>query len=483
MKKCVFMFLIGALCVSLSCSGCVRTQNNQSTITENVVSSDTGVESADKPSSKDTQTSSVTKSDTKSSDDKSGDTAKDTKSDTDKKEVSKVESQTLTAEKTSINITVGETTFVNVTASPNKDDKLNWETSDEKIAVVDGIGNITALGEGKCVIMARSESDKNAVQSIKVTVSPKKEAASSTQNNQNDDNDQPTITYLESDEGQNMLPQDNEPKSKVESVTPSVDRIRVAVGQTAQLTATVSPINVDSYEVKWATSNDFIATIDEGGMITANEEGSCTITVTSVSNPDAKAEVEVEVTKPVVTAREDEEELPKQELYIDGILIVNKSYSLPKDYNPGGLTGECAAAFERLRMGAAEDGITIYLSSGFRSYETQNYLYNGYVYYYGQSMADTFSARPGHSEHQTGLAIDCNIISDAFIGTPEAMWLAEHCHEYGFIIRYPQGKESITGYKYEPWHIRYVGEENAQKIFESGLTLEEYFGIDSVYDY
>ena len=134
-------------------------------------------------------------------------------------------------------------------------------------------------------------------------------------------------------------------------------------------------------------------------------------------------------------------------------------------------------------MGAAEDGITIYLSSGFRSYETQNYLYNGYVYYYGQSMADTFSARPGHSEHQTVLAIDCNIISDAFIGTPEAMWLAEHCHEYGFIIRYPQGKESITGYKYEPWHIRYVGEENAQKIFESGLTLEEYFGIDSVYDY
>ncbi len=479
MKKCILLFLVGALCVSLSCAGCVQTENNQSSLTESVVMSDTSAESEDNAAHTDTQTSSDKNSNTESKTDKDSDTAKDKKSDTDKK----AEPQTLTADKTSINITVGETTFVNVTASPNKDDKIKWETSDEKVAAVDGIGNITALSEGKCVIMARSTIDDNAVQSIKVTVSPKKETTSSTQDTQSSSNEQPTITYLESDEGQNMMPQNNEPKSKVESVTPSVDSIRVAVGQTAQLTATVSPINVDSFEVTWATSNDFIATVDDAGMITANEEGSCTITVTSVSNPDAKAEVEVEVAKPVVSARENDEELPKQELYIDGILIVNKSYSLPKDYNPGGLTSECAQAFEELRMGAAEDGITIYLSSGFRSYETQNYLYNGYVYYYGQAVADTFSARPGHSEHQTGLAIDCNIISDAFIGTPEAIWLAEHCHEYGFIIRYPQGKESITGYKYEPWHIRYIGVENAQKIHESGLTLEEYFGIDSVYDY
>ena len=100
----------------------------------------------------------------------------------------------------------------------------------------------------------------------------------------------------------------------------------------------------------------------------------------------------------------------------------------------------------------------------------------------------SFSARPGFSEHQTGLAIDVNEISDAFIGTPEAIWLEEHCVEYGFIIRYPQGKQGVTGYKYEPWHIRYVGKDNAKRIHDAAvaagdpyLTLEEYFGITSAY--
>ncbi len=92
-----------------------------------------------------------------------------------------------------------------------------------------------------------------------------------------------------------------------------------------------------------------------------------------------------------------------------------------------------------------------------------------------------FSARAGHSEHQTGLTIDCNDASDSFVGTPEAEWLAEHASEYGFIIRYPKGKEDITGYKYEPWHIRYVGKDLAQELDSSGLTLEEYFGIISEY--
>src|SRR5699024_5056985 len=99
----------------------------------------------------------------------------------------------------------------------------------------------------------------------------------------------------------------------------------------------------------------------------------------------------------------------------------------------------------------------------------------------GAEMADTYSARPGHSEHQTGLAFDLNEISDAFAGTPEAEWLAEHAHEYGFIIRYPADKEDITGYSYEPWHVRYLGKEIAEKVYESGLCLEEYLGIDSVY--
>lgn len=452
-------------------AGCVQADNSSSSLTES-----TAISESDSSSESTADTESDTIRDAETDTDSNTDSAEDTDAQTD----SNIQKQqSITADKTDIKLTVGESTSVTAKTSP-VEDELVWECSDENIAIADSLGNISAIGEGKCVVTVRAKSDSNIVQSIKVTVIGKK--STSSQSSQTSPT-QTTITYLESDEGQSMLAQENMGKSKVQSITPSVDNITVALGQTAQITATVTPINADSFDLTWSSSNDFIAQVDSSGLITANEEGTCTIKVTSVSNPDVSANIDVTVTKPAVSEISDNPELPRQELYIDGILIVNKTYSLPKDYNPGGLTGECAAAFEQLRQGAAEDGINIYLSSGFRSYKTQAQLYNGYVYYYGQAAADTFSARPGHSEHQTGLAIDCNIISDAFIGTPEAEWLAEHCHEYGFIIRYPQGKESITGYKYEPWHIRYIGADNAQRIYESGLTLEEYYGISSSYDY
>ncbi len=166
--------------------------------------------------------------------------------------------------------------------------------------------------------------------------------------------------------------------------------------------------------------------------------------------------------------------------YINGILIANKSYSLPADFNPG-IDATCQAQFNKLASAAAQQGLNIYFSSGFRSYDYQAQIYNNYVARDGQAVADTYSARPGYSEHQTGLAIDVNQIDDSFIGTPEAIWLENHCHEFGFILRYPQGKQSITGYQYESWHIRYVGTDLSYAIHNSGLTLEEYFGIDSYY--
>ena len=166
--------------------------------------------------------------------------------------------------------------------------------------------------------------------------------------------------------------------------------------------------------------------------------------------------------------------------YIEGMLIANKTYGLPSDFNPG-LDSNCEIQFEKLTAAAALEGLNIYFASGFRSYDYQSEIYNGYDSDYGQASADTFSARPGYSEHQSGLAIDVNNIDDSFAGTPEAIWLAEHCHEYGFILRYPQGKQDITGYKYEPWHIRYVGTDLSYPIYESGLTVEEYFGITSEY--
>ena len=167
--------------------------------------------------------------------------------------------------------------------------------------------------------------------------------------------------------------------------------------------------------------------------------------------------------------------------YVGGVIIANKSYELPDNYG-NGLDNEALQAFYEMQNAASKDGIWLSIVSGYRSYWYQDQLYWGYVATRGgQAEADRFSARAGHSEHQTGLAMDLNNASRSFVGTPEAKWIEEHCVDYGFIIRYPDGKEDVTGFMYEPWHIRYLGTDMARTIADSGLTLEEYFGIDSKY--
>lgn len=166
--------------------------------------------------------------------------------------------------------------------------------------------------------------------------------------------------------------------------------------------------------------------------------------------------------------------------YIDGILIVNKTYSLPKSYNYG-LTDETLKAFNKMRNAAAKDNISLEIASGFRSYEEQETLYKEYSAENGQKEADTYSARAGYSEHQSGMAIDVNGADFSMVGQKDMKWLEKHCSEYGFIIRFPKGKESITGYSYEPWHIRYVGKKTAKEMKKLGLCLEEYLGVDSEY--
>lgn len=169
-------------------------------------------------------------------------------------------------------------------------------------------------------------------------------------------------------------------------------------------------------------------------------------------------------------------------LYIDGILIVNKDYSIPKDF-ANKLDEEVQAKFELMKEAAEEDGLVLSIRSGFRSHETQSMLYNNYVARDGVEKASRYSAKPGHSEHETGLAIDISngdpnkSIGDWFTDTPQAKWLYENAHKYGFILRYPEGKEDITGYKYESWHYRYVGTEHSQYFNQNNLTLEEYLGI------
>ena len=167
--------------------------------------------------------------------------------------------------------------------------------------------------------------------------------------------------------------------------------------------------------------------------------------------------------------------------YVGGVLIANKTYSLPASYNPGSLTNETYAAFLQMQQAAARQGLRLWVASGFRSYSSQSSIYSRYVRRDGRAAADRYSARPGHSEHQTGLAFDLNTITQSFANTNEGRWVAANCYKYGFILRYPKNKEAITGYMYEPWHLRYLGVDLATRVYASGLCLEEYLGIDSRY--
>lgn len=146
-----------------------------------------------------------------------------------------------------------------------------------------------------------------------------------------------------------------------------------------------------------------------------------------------------------------------------------------------------ADALTELKAAAAKKELYILPLSGYRSYDTQVAVYASEVKAHGQATADTQSARPGHSEHQTGWAIDvggggCGI-EDCFANTTEGKWLASNAHTYGFIIRYLPQKQAITGYRYEPWHIRYVGKRLAAELHKSGKTMEEFFDLGAAENY
>ncbi len=161
----------------------------------------------------------------------------------------------------------------------------------------------------------------------------------------------------------------------------------------------------------------------------------------------------------------------------DDIIVVNKKYPLAATYNPGE-NATAKEAFTRLRNDMIAQGLNVgYGYSGFRSYSTQANLYQNYVNRDGQAAADRYSARPGYSEHQTGLAYDLtdkagNLLEDA----RASQWLKDNAHNYGFVVRYQPGKEASTGFMEEAWHVRYIGKE-AKEVHDSGLTLEEYFGF------
>ncbi len=183
-------------------------------------------------------------------------------------------------------------------------------------------------------------------------------------------------------------------------------------------------------------------------------------------------------------------------VYESDMILVNKEWRLPNDYVPSDLSypdvayaqgvaeskkqlrEDAARALEKMFAAALEDGIELLAISGYRSYYTQRDIYNRRLQEAGIEHVSMYIAEPGASEHQTGLAMDlgcpgCVDLSERFAETDAYRWLQQHAQEYGFIIRYVRGGEEETGYAFEPWHVRYVGEE-AERIYESGLTMEAY---------
>jgi D-alanyl-D-alanine carboxypeptidase len=189
-------------------------------------------------------------------------------------------------------------------------------------------------------------------------------------------------------------------------------------------------------------------------------------------------------------------------------VVVNKQHPLvPKDYVPPDLVvpnipvrvpgnesmqvrQAMATALETMFAAAKEQGLNLMLSSGYRSYTYQVNLYNGYVATQGQATADTQSARPGFSEHQTGLGADLEPASktceveQCFSATPEGVWLANNAYQFGFIIRYTLDDQATTGYEFEPWHVRYVGTDLSTELHNTHIaTLEQFFNISGGKDY
>lgn len=183
--------------------------------------------------------------------------------------------------------------------------------------------------------------------------------------------------------------------------------------------------------------------------------------------------------------------------------LVSRDYLLPADYIPEDLVEPnvrfssalhddkhkmrkvAADALEKMFRAAEKEKIILYGVSGYRSYERQKNIYNRNVALHGKKATDALSAKPGSSEHQTGLTIDVSVsvlnclLTERLASTKEGKWLIKNAHKYGYIIRYPKGKSKITGYSYEPWHIRYVGVTVATYLYKNELTLEEYYGVSS----
>ena len=371
-----------------------------------------------------------------------------------------------------------------LTPADAKDVKLSWKSADTDVATVDKNGVVKGVNTGETTVTL-TDSVTGLSKDISVTVNG-----------------------LE-------LP---------ESMKFDKDSVTVEVGDVYNAVLKFTPEDITYTGAIYYTSDSSVASVTNEGVITAKSAGNCTIEAYYENDYRLVATMEVTVidsfpiTSQETTAPETpspETTTPDTELepepepetdppasstpapapeysgshkmevidgitYFDGVMIANKTYTLPASYNPG-VQPEAMDAFYDMQAAAAADGISLWILSSFRSYEDQDVIYNRYVAQDGRDAADTYSSRPGHSDHQTGYTFDLNSLEQDFQYDPAGQWLDKNCYKYGFIIRYPKGKESSTGYMYEPWHVRYIGVDLATKVTQSGLSLEEYFGITSQY--
>ena len=373
-----------------------------------------------------------------------------------------------------------------LTPADAKDVKLSWKSADTDVATVDKNGVVKGVNTGETTITL-TDSVTGLSKDISVTVNG-----------------------LE-------LP---------ESMKFDKDSVTVEVGDVYNAVLKFTPEDITYTGAIYYTSDSSVASVTNEGVITAKSAGNCTIeayyendyrlvatmevtvidsfpitsqettapetpspeTTTPDTEPEPEPEPEPETDPPASSTPAPAPEYSgshKMEVidgitYFDGVMIANKTYTLPASYNPG-VQPEAMDAFYDMQAAAAADGISLWILSSFRSYEDQDVIYNRYVAQDGRDAADTYSSRPGHSDHQTGYTFDLNSLEQDFQYDPAGQWLDKNCYKYGFIIRYPKGKESSTGYMYEPWHVRYIGVDLATKVTQSGLSLEEYFGITSQY--
>ena len=360
-----------------------------------------------------------------------------------------------------------------------KNVKLSWKSADNEVASVDNNGTIKGVNSGETTVTV-TDSVTGLSKDIAVTVNG-----------------------LE-------LP---------ESMKFEKDSVTLEKGEVYNSVLRFTPEDITYTGAIYYTSDSSVASVTNEGVITAKSAGSCTIEAYYENDYRLVATMEVTVidsyvitdqttvpetpapetsaTEPVPDTETDppasskpaptpeytgshKKEVIDGITYFDGVMIANKTYTLPRSYNPG-VQPEAMDAFYDMQAAAASEGISLWILSSYRSYDDQEVIYNRYVAQDGRDAADTYSSRPGHSDHQTGYTFDLNSLEQDFQYDPAGQWLEKNCYKYGFIIRYPKGKDSSTGYMYEPWHVRYIGVDLATKVTESGLSLEEYFGITSQY--